>query len=182
MDSGDDNESERNSNFSQQNTQNSGLQSLSMVQHTKNVEPTTFQTRKLSNGNYHRGHLFGSISANASPITVAPNLKELNYLQTTPKFLQQSHNTSTATTSNHNDNVQQYFNIMANRQSPSHVSNVSNGLMDQQNSSPNQLQISNLDLINGVENGNTITALNRQMRLRAYGNNKSGNFRHETKL
>lgn len=39
-----------------------------------------------------------------------------------------------------------------------------------------------LDLISGVESPTTVTAINRQMRLRAYSNYKNGLVRHETKL
>lgn len=76
-----------------------------------------------------------------------------------------------------------YLNIMATNSNNLARNNLTNNNNSCNNGATNNSIFNGtLDLINGVENANPVTGLNRQIRLRAYGNNKNGMVRHETKL
>lgn len=83
------------------------------------------------------------------------------------------------------------LNILNNLHHSGHIgseSSSSNNNSSRGDARVNGLFNGSLDLLNGVENVNVLNgggtvALNRQMRLRAYGNGvKNGMVRHETKL
>lgn len=122
--------------------------------------------------NFHYGRRNGTASNTASPITVANVYasKELN--KSTPSAASP-------------------LNILNNLQHGGHIgseSSSSNNNSSRGDARVNGLFNGSLDLLNGVEtanalNGGATAALNRQMRLRAYGNGaKNGMVRHETKL
>lgn len=112
--------------------------------------------------------MIGSVSATTSPVNVLGNYKEANSssaqnLMNNMHLMAQSPMTRIATPN--------YLNII-----PDDGDNNSSGHLNDQ-------QISNLDLINGVESNNhsSISAQHRQVRVRGYANGKNM-VRHETKL
>lgn len=125
--------------------------------------------------NFHHSHRSGNASNAASPITVANVYasKELN--KVTP---------SAASPLNILNNLHHGGGGHLGSESSSSNNNSSRG-----DARANGLFNGSLDLLNGVEYANALNggggsaALNRQMRLRAYGNGgKNGMVRHETKL
>lgn len=119
----------------------------------------------------------GSASAATSPINVIANFKETNgssqqNLIKNLHMLSQSPAPRIATPN--------YLNIIPNGNG-NVLRGANNFSIDNPGNDQSVQHISNLDLINGVESGSTIAALNRQMRLRGYGNSKNM-VRHETKL
>lgn len=139
VDSGDDNESARNSNLSNNS------------QHLLHPPNLAASPNPRATPNYHR-HV-GSSSAAASPTTVPSTINELSQ-------------------PGHSSPLQDFINNLDG----SAQSQTDQTLDDQ----PKQRKISNLDLISGVDG--KATAFNRHLRLRVYGNNRTGMVRHETKL
>lgn len=156
VDSGDDNDApEPSTNHSQQRCAAMRMQSPSTI---------------VSATNFHHGHRSGNASKATSPITVnnVYASKELN--KSTPSASSPL-------------NILLHHGVHIGSESSSSNNNSSRG-----DARVNGLFNGSLDLLNGVENANVLTgsgtaALNRQMRLRAYGNGvKNGMVRHETKL
>lgn len=108
----------------------------------------------LLNNLHHNVHI-GSESSSSNNNSSRGGAQSPNIAINVPNYL----NVSTTTKTNNNNNL-----------NGGNVNGLFNG---------------SLDLLNGVENanGSGAAALNRQLRLRAYGNGvKNGMIRHETKL
>lgn len=170
MDSCDDNESDRHSQNS--NDSQRCLRHPPICQ--KTTPPTTMAsaTRNASNNNYHHKHMVGSASTTTSPINVLSNFNDSNS-NSQQNLINNLHLLSQSPAPR--NTTPNYLNIIPNGGNGNMLRSSTGHMIDQ--------QISNLDLINGVENNSTIAALHRQMRIRGYGNSKSKNMiRHETKL
>lgn len=194
VDSGDDNESERHSNSSQQFR----LQAQPAIRKTEQY-PSPAQNKVPPIRNQYL-HCAISASATTSPVTVTNiyekfTAKEINKMKASPSPLLMNNlhmdamNVAAGPSNSKNgsmDNVVSRETSM----SPSISLNMPNYLNRMPNGAANRLAVANgcgvmsgtLDLISGVESPTTVTALNRQMRLRAYSNYKNGGVRHETKL
>lgn len=193
VDSGDDNESGRCSNISGTSQQHClRLQSPKMTVgkssplQTATTSKGAVASSQVSNA---RNQFPISISATTSPVTVSTNIHGvsssanslMNNLNLTNDVNAGNCTRSASASPNIALNVPNYFNRLPN----GHYLQQANRNRMNLNGSPSidcNMMNGTLDLISGVENPAAIAAMNRRMRFRGYGNQKSGMVRHETKL